>query len=96
MSNIDRLITELYEKLVLKKPKEVKERKLSMRQFFINSYVNEGLFREFTPFEMTRGNINEIANLSAQITFQLLTPQRKETVEKHFKNTFNKIQFKNI
>ena len=86
MSNIDRMITELYEKLVLKKPKEVKERKLSMRQFFINSYVNESLFREFTPFEMTRGNINEIANLAAQVTYKMLTNEQKEIVESQFKN----------
>ena len=68
MTDTNQMITELYEKLVLKKPKEVKERKLSMRQFFINSYVNEGLFREFTPFKLNRGEIKDIKNLAAQVT----------------------------
>ena len=86
MTDTTQMITELYNKLVLKQPKEVKERKLSMRQFFINSYVNEGLFREFTPFEMTRGKINEITNLAAQVTYKMLTPEEKQVVESQFKN----------
>ena len=85
MGDINQMITELYEKLVLQPVKtEPKPRKVSLRQYFIWSYVKKDIYKDMTPFEMTRGTIDEVANLAAQITFKLLTLKQKDDITKAY------------
>ena len=85
MGDINQMITELHQKLVLQPAKtESKPRKVSLRQYFIWSYVKEGIYRDFTPFEMTSDSINGVANLAAQITFKLITWKQKEEITKAY------------
>ena len=87
MADITKMITELYEKIILKQAKEkaeAKPRKVTLKQFFVMSYVKERIFRDLTPFSMTRGDIDDISNLAAQITFKLLTFDQKQAVERQY------------
>ena len=84
-----RMITELYNKIILKTDRVTRPRKVSLRQYFIMSYVKEGLYRDMTPFEMTRGSLDDVLNLAAQITFKNLTIQQKHDVEKDYSEMTN-------
>ena len=86
MANINQMITELYEKFIKTTPKQVKETKVSLRQFFIYSYVKEGIFKDMTPFVLKQGNLDDVLNLSAQITYKLLTSEQKAIVENQYKS----------
>jgi len=81
---LNQMISELYEKFILKPPKPKKEVKPSLRRYFIQSY-KDGKYREFSPFKLDRGNIDEITNTAAQITYKLLTDDQKKLIEKDFK-----------
>lgn len=82
--SLEEMIAEIYSKLINKPKTEVKPQRLSLRQFFIHSYVKESIFQEFTPFKLERGSINDIANLAAQVTFKMLTPDQKQAVENQY------------
>ena len=81
-----KMITELYNKLVLKTDKpDPKPRRVSLRQYFIMCYTKEGIYGDMTPFELTRETIEDVANLAAQITFKLLTTEQKQIVEEEYR-----------
>ena len=85
MTEVDQMITELYNKLVLKRGKpEAKPRKVSLRQYFVWCYVKESIYRDMTPFKLERGTIDEVANSAAQITFKLLTDTQKSDIKKAY------------
>ena len=80
-----KMITELYNKLVLKTDKpDPKPRRVSLRQYFIMCYTKEGIYRDMTPFQLSHGSIDDVANLAAQITFKLLTTEQKRIVEDQY------------
>ena len=78
MDNLEMMVTELYNKLVFKPDKPKTPRKMTLREYFINSYVKEGIYTEFTPFKMNEDyDISEIQKLAAEITFKMLKPKEK-------------------
>ena len=87
--DITTMITELYNKLIKVPKPEKKPRKVSMREYFILSYVKESLYRDMTPFELTRGTIDEVANLIAQMTYKLLIDEEKESVKQDYEAMTN-------
>ena len=85
MTEVDQMITELYNKLILKSEKpERKPRKVSLKQYFVWSYVKESMYRDMTPFKLERGTIDEVANSAAQITFKLLTDTQEGDIKKAY------------
>ena len=85
--DINQMITELYNQLIKTPKSEKKPRKMSMREYFIKCYVAEDIYRDMTPFQLTRGTINDVANLSAQATWKLLTGDQKEFVKQEYERT---------
>ena len=69
----------------MKTKEESNPRRMSIRQFFIYSYVKNNIYRDFTPFEMKRESINDVANLAAQITWKLIQQGQLTIVEKQYK-----------
>ena len=87
MADLEMMVTELYNKLVLKPDKPKTPRKMTLREYFINSYVKEGIYTEFTPFVLKDGyNINDIQKLAAEITFKMLKPKEKLDIEEAYNN----------
>ena len=79
---VEKMITELYKKFI--KMKSKKNKRMSLKQYFINCYVKEGIYTELTPFELRHGNINDVKNLSARITFKLLKPDDLKNVKTQY------------
>ena len=77
--SIDQMVTELYEKFIKTKSKENK--RMTLKQYFIHCYVKEGIYTELTPFELKHGNLNDVKNLAAQITFKLLKPDDLKNIK---------------
>ena len=48
-------------------------------------YIKEGIYCDSTPFELTRGSVDEVAYLAAQITFKFLTDEKWQSVEDQHK-----------
>ena len=87
MGALEVMVTELYNKLVLKPNKPKIPRKMTLREYFINSYVKEGIYTEFTPFKMNDDySINDVQKLAAEITFKLLKPKEKLDIEEAYNN----------
>ena len=78
--DVKEMSTDFYTKLV-KPKKEYKPRKTSMRDYFIMCYVKESIYRDMIPFELTRGSIDDIANLAAQLTYKLVSDEQKNSIE---------------
>ena len=83
--SIDQMVTELYEKFI--KTKSTENKRMTLKQYFVNCYVKEGIYTELTPFELRHGNINDVKNLAAQITFKLLKPDDL----KHIQQAYNRM-----
>ena len=71
-NDVKKMITELYEKFIKTETKLKENKRMTLKQYFVNCYVKEGIYTELTPFELKHGNLNDVKNLAAQITFKLL------------------------
>ena len=90
MGALEMMITELYNKLVLKPDKPKIPRKMTLREYFINCYVKEGIYTEFTPFILKDDyNINNIQKLAAEVTFKMLKPKEKLDIEDEYNKMTN-------
>ena len=90
MDNLEMMVTELYNKFVLKPDKPKTPRKMTLREYFINCYVKEGIYTELTPFKMNDDySINDIQKLAAEITFKRLKPKEKLDIEDEYNKMSN-------
>ena len=81
------LLEKIHELLKPKtKPKSESTKRVSQRQFFIDSFVKENIFMEFIPFKMNDDkSIEQVKTLTAQITYKLLTQDQLSAVERQYK-----------
>ena len=82
--DIKKMITKLYNQLIKTEKPKRKPRKASLRQHFIMSYVKEEAYKDFTSSEISR--LDDVANLAAQITYELLTEDQLNNVKSDYKN----------
>ena len=67
------------------KPKTISTKRVSQRQFFIDSFVKENIFMEYLPLRMKEGyTIYSVKSLAAQITYKILTTEQLGNVEKQY------------
>ena len=82
--DIQTMITGLYNKFITIPRPQKSPRKICMREYFIYCYIKEGIYKDLTPFNLTRGNINDISYLAAQMTWKFLTDEEKQNIKTQY------------